>query len=328
MLQVYRHKAPKELREKYVITTLGNFDGLHKGHQTLLAKVQERKRRAEENGKDPFNLMICFYPHPRETLVPGVKIPRLLDLPSKLSVLSHFGIDGLLLLHFTKEFSRITALSFFKEFLLKDTCTHELVVGPDACIGHNREGDIEWLSSQCQASGVKLHTVEAQQHLNSKIGSSDIRDVIHSGDVSQVESLFGWPYRITGKVLHGSNVGEGLGFPTANIKPRSIIYPRYGVYACFVQYNDHVHQAVVNVGVRPTFGGEEPVVEAHLLDVKGIDLYRKRISIYFIDRLRDERKFSSAQELQRQIQKDIGQARDILDERGNFRPPLIFFGTQ
>lgn len=319
MIQVFRHHLPARIRKQHVVTTLGSFDGLHRGHQRILDIA--RTRTQANNG---FLLMICFYPHPRETLEKGIKVQRILDLYSRLNLLSKLGIDGLFFLKFNQKLARTGASEFFETVIRQECGTREFVLGKDAHIGHRREGDLTWIKKACQDAGILLHVAETESEGSSKIASRDIRDLIAAGELEQVQRLFGWPFCISGKVMHGSKTGRQLGFPTANIRPRNIVFPRHGVYVAYVQTAGALYPAVVNVGVRPTFGASKPLLEAHLLDVSDIDLYRQRISVHFLTFLREEKRFEDRKELTAQIKKDVEMARKILNERGEFQIPPLF----
>jgi riboflavin kinase/FMN adenylyltransferase len=297
--------------------TLGNFDGLHLGHQKLLASMKAWK--AEQ--KVPVNCAaMTFEPHPREVLS-GQKVLRLNSPEQKIKLLKQFGIDEVQVIKFDKEFSQKSADDFLN-FLIRQQKfpVSYLSVGSNFFFGRNREGDSEFLKSWCEKRSIQLDLVPALEMGESNISSSRIRNCLFEGNVKAAAELLGRNYSFEETVSHGHRQGHLLGFPTANLIPPGpnqayqMCLPNKGVYftkTTLLETNE-VYHSVTNIGVKPTLGEGHPLcIETHLLNYSGT-LYEKRIAVEFIDRIRSEMKFSSLLELREQIQKDIAFATQLI----------------
>lgn len=293
------------------IVTIGTFDGVHLGHSTILNKLKEIAQQVSGE-----TVLLTFYPHPRMVLYPddhGLEL--LTSQEEKAELLRQFGLDHLVILPFTMEFSRKPAYDYVRDLLVSGLRTHTLVIGYDHRFGKNREGNHTTLVDLSDNFGYEVVEIPAQQIDAAEISSTKIRKALQTGDVALANRLLGYLYSVSGTVVPGDARGRTIGFPTANIQPDFALklIPHNGVYAVHCQVDKHVYKAVANIGVRPTFDtGSERKIEVHLLDFDG-DLYNKKVCIRFVARIRDEQKFGSIVELTERIQKDISFALNCLE---------------
>jgi len=292
------------------VITIGNFDGVHKGHQALLHKV--RKKAKEIDGTA---IAMTFEPHPLMVLKNGDHPPLITLYEQKVELLSREGLDVLIAVPFTLSFASITAHEFIQNILIKTIGMRAIVVGDDYSFGKNREGNVAFLKSHSSRYNYEVIIVDWKQISNShgqRISSTLIREVVQSGQVESTPDLLGRYYQIRGKVVGGRNRGgKLLGFPTANIHLTDELCPKMGVYAVTVEINGEKHKGVANIGYSPTFDDHVFTVEVHVLDFDK-NIYDRNIRVNFISRLRDEKKFSGISELSEQIEKDVAHAREIL----------------
>ncbi|NLD39375.1 MAG: bifunctional riboflavin kinase/FAD synthetase [Desulfatiglans sp.] len=293
------------------VLTIGNFDGVHKGHLALFDRVKRLARGI--NGQ---SVVMTFEPHPLK-VVRHRNEPRLITpLEDKIRLILASGIDVILCLPFTLEFAAITANDFVEGILVKKIGIKEIVVGYDYSFGSGRKGNIELLKKMGDELGFRVHVVEPVYLNDTLVSSTSIRNLIRAGDLAEAKRLLGRDHQITGIVKTGMGRGGSLlGFPTANLAPYKEIIPGTGVYAVRVIIKDREYNGVCNIGVNPTFNGESLSIETHILDFSG-DIVGEKLAIRFVDRLRDEKKYSSKDELVRQIEKDVINARKILEVNG------------
>ena len=297
-----------ELPESFgpCVVTLGNFDGVHLGHRTLFRRLVKRAR--ELNCP---SVVYTFDPHPLKFLAPE-RAPALLNTREekhRLIAASH--IDLLIDASFTAEFAEMTPQAFVNEILVDRLHAQALVIGYDYAFGRNRQGDAEFLQRSGQEKGFSVEVLEPIGADGQPYSSTRIRNMIAAGDVSHVVSLLGRHYNLEGDVVPGEQRGRQMGFPTANLFSDKELLPAPGVYAVKVRLEQQEYAGVVNIGQRPTFSGQQMTIEVHLLDYTG-DLYGRRVRVYFVERLREERKFADADELGRAIAADVLRARQIL----------------
>lgn len=290
------------------IITLGNFDGLHLGHQALIKQIISR---AKETGA--LSLVVTFRPHPLKILAPE-KCPPLISIyEEKIRLFEKLGVDVLVKIPFTLEFSAMSPGDFVKTILCDLLGAKEIYVGYNYRFGKGREGNIARLKEFGREYGFNVIEVE-QVSLNGEIiSSTKIRDLIRSGEVEHASKLLGRTYAITGIVIKGDGRGKGLGFPTANIASKHSIIPADGVYAVRLFVRDRFCDGIANIGLRPTFGKNVLAVEVHVFDFNE-DLYGEDIIVYFIRRIREEKKFANASALIHQINADITTAKKILEK--------------
>lgn len=291
------------------VVTIGNFDGVHKGHQALFHQVIERAE--EVNGT---SVVITFEPHPLRALGHGGP-PRITRKDQKMELISAAGVDKIICIPFNREFASITAMDFIKQFLIEKIGMTTIIVGPDYSFGKNRDGDISFLKKQAEIQGFELIVpgwINDTETGKQRISSTRIRALVMEGKVNETPKFLGRYYQIRGKVIKGRERGGSLlGFPTANIKLHDELCPKMGVYAVIVECIAGKFKGVANIGYSPTFDDHIFTIEIHILDFSE-DIYNTRIRINMIKRLRDEKKFSSIDELSNQIKADIEKARKIL----------------
>jgi riboflavin kinase/FMN adenylyltransferase len=292
------------------VITIGNFDGVHIGHQALFHEVIER---ADAIGGT--SIAMTFEPHPIRVLKQNGDPPLITLYEQKVELINKSGIDVLLVVPFNKEFAAITAKEYILDILLKRIGARVIVVGEDYTFGKNREGNLNLLRSYAEALDIQVVVVDWIPIANqggSRISSTRIRQLVMDGKVRDAQKLLGRHYQIKGEVVTGRDRGgKLLGFPTANINLHDELCPKPGVYAVTVESMGRSYQGVANIGYSPTFDDHEFTVEVHILDFDN-DIYGQEIRVNFIQRIRDEIKFSNIDELSDQITKDVLIARDML----------------
>jgi riboflavin kinase/FMN adenylyltransferase len=286
--------------------TIGNFDGVHKGHIVLFEKVKEIAKSI--NGQ---SAVMTFEPHPIKVMKPGNGPPMITPTKQKLKLISQAGIDVILSIPFTVQFASISAQDFVKDILVKKIGVREIVVGYDYTFGSGRKGDIGLLRTMGEEIGFKVHVVEPIHLNNTLVSSTSVRNLVQAGDLVEAKRLLGRDYQISGTVTKGAGRGGRiLGFPTANLLPVDELIPKKGVYAVRVEMDSGENYGVCNIGNNPTFGGNPLSIETHLFDFSG-DILGKEFTIKFIRRLREEKTYGSKEELAAQIKEDIESAREL-----------------
>lgn len=288
------------------VLTLGNFDGVHLGHQEILKKV---KARAKILGCP--SVVYTFEPHPIKVVAPHKTLPLITTLDDKIELIKEFGIDFLICARFTKEFASQHPREFVKNELIKRLNVQEVWVGHDYAFGRGKLGTVDYLKELGKEFGFKAHVVPAFKKGSAIVSSSKIREAILNGDVKKANILLGRFYSMSGKVIKGKNRGKQMGFPTANIDTQNELIPKNGVYAVFCEVKGLNYQAVVNIGTNPTFEESGNInIEVHIMDFNR-SLYGRRLKIHFAQRIRDEIKFKTVDELVKQIKRDIKKAKKI-----------------
>jgi len=299
--------------EKETLLSIGVFDGVHLGHQRLLSYLKE-----QAGSRNLLSGVVTFKTHPESVLSSGNTVPWLVQLDERVALIREIGIDLVVVLPFTPELSRLSAREFLE--ILKDRLNMAgLIIGPDFALGRNREGNVDTLRLLGKQLGFSVEVFPAVALDGVIISSSVIRQLLAQGDIKRAQKLFGRRFSIKGQVVAGDRRGATLGFPTANfdVNPDQAL-PADGVYAT-IAYIDHQSMpAITNIGIRPTFGGNKRLVETHILNYSG-DLLGHQLKIEFVDRIREERRFATAADLQTQISKDIEQAKRILAREENGR---------
>lgn len=292
------------------VITIGNFDGVHIGHQALFHEVIEKA-----DAIDGTSIVMTFEPHPVRVLRQNGHPPLITLYEQKVELIESSGIDVLICIPFTLEFAAISAEEFVKDILLTRIGMKAIVVGEDYTFGKNRKGDIKLLQTYAKNYGFEVIVADWILALNKssdRISSTQTRELVIEGRVAESQKLLGRYYQIRGVVTTGRNRGGRLlGFPTANIILHDELCPKTGVYAVTVEFGSKTHKGVANIGYSPTFDDHVFSVEVHLLDFNE-NIYDRKIRVNFIQRIRDEKKFSNISELSDQIKKDIVKARKIL----------------
>lgn len=290
--------------------TIGNFDGVHFGHQQLFATVVEKAKK--HNGT---SVAITFDPHPLQVLLPG-GIKLISNYEQKVELIEAAGIDVLIVIPFTKEFSKTDADSFVQDFLVKTLNIKELVVGYDYAFGKGRSGNIDFLKTQGEQSGFPVTVVDALYSEDQLVSSTRIRELVKNGEMIAARGLLGRNYQIRGTVQVGKQRGGKLiGFPTANLKfNEEDLVPHHGVYVAQVVYGGRCYGGVLNIGYNPTFGEELLVAETHIFDFNE-DIYGQPIRVNLLKFLRGEVKFDGVKQLAAQIANDVTAAKQVLHEQ-------------
>jgi len=294
---------------KGAVITIGNFDGVHIGHQALFHEVIEKAEAI-----DGTSVAMTFEPHPLRVLKQNNHPPLITLYEQKAELIERSGIDVLICVPFTLEFAALSAEQFVRDLLVQKIGIKAIVVGEDYSFGKNREGNIALLNSFGLKYGFEVIVagwIKSARALAERISSTKIRELVTDGRMEQAEKMLGRNYQIRGKVVTGRDRGgKLLGIPTANINLNDELCPKTGIYAVTVECEGAQHQGVANIGYSPTFEDHVFTVEVHILDFSD-NLYGANIRINFIKRIRDEKKFSNISELIEQIKLDIAVAREI-----------------
>lgn len=301
----------EELQKKIpnAIVTSGTFDGVHIGHQKILSGISEQARKAGGN-----SVVLTFWPHPRFVINPEEKGLKLLStFEEKATLIREAKIDYLVKLRFTTEFSKLTSEQFIRTILIDKLGTQKLVIGYDHHFGKNREGSFDYLKANTDKFGFEVQEIPRQDIDHIGVSSTKIRNALFYGKVDVASEFLGRPYELTGKVVSGNKLGTQIGFPTANIELEEEykLIPGNGVYAVRVKTGSNLYNGMMNIGTRPTVDGTAQKMEVNIFDFSQ-DLYGKQITIFFIRRIRDEKKFASVSELSAQLSLDKGQAKNFL----------------
>ena len=290
--------------------TIGKFDGVHRGHQHLIARLIERAR---EEGLA--SVVIVLYPNPSTVLRPGSAVTYVTSLEERLDLLRRLGPDSVGILPFTSEMAQLSARDFIS-LVTQELSMRLLYVGPDFALGRNREGTVGTLRRIGAELGFRVETAKLLAQEGEKVGSSAVRQALAAGDVEEAARLLGRPFSLQGPVVAGAHRGAGLGFPTANIAiGRDRALPAFGVYVSRAFVLENEYQSCTNIGVRPTFDAEpRPTVEAFILDFED-DIYGQEVRIDLLYRLRDELRFDSVEELVDQMRRDIVATREHFSRR-------------
>jgi len=314
-MQILRHyeDVPADLRGGAAV--LGNFDGMHRGHQAVFARTRDIAR-----GAGVPLVAVTFEPHPRSYFRPQDPPFRLTPFRNKAHHIENLGVDLLMVLHFDETMHTMTAETFVKEVLVEGLGVSHVVVGYDFVFGHNRAGNTTYLAAMGAQCGFGVTIVEpVTSERNGVYSSTLIRDHLRAGRPAEAAALLGRPFEFEGRVGHGNAMGRDLGYPTANLSFGEYLRPAFGIYAVRVgiERPDELvwHDGVASFGVRPTIGrDEEPILEAYIFDFSG-DLYGLHLRIQLIDYIREEAKFDDLEALSAQIEDDCRVARAILAER-------------
>ncbi|VAW15950.1 FMN adenylyltransferase / Riboflavin kinase [hydrothermal vent metagenome] len=300
-------------KAKNPVVTIGTFDGVHLGHRKILKRLKEIAR--EIGGE---TVLFTFYPHPRLSLNPQEKTIRLLTtLEEKIVQLEKAGIEHLIIYPFTKEFSELSYTEFVESILVGKIKTSCLVVGHDHKFGKNREGGFEYLKAYAEKYHFRIERIDALMLDSINISSTKIRKALQSGDIEEANKYLGYEFTLHGKVVKGKQVGSRIGFPTANIEASDIhkIIPGYGVYAVRVDIQGKVYNGMLNIGTRPTFNknADNRSIEVNIFDFDK-DIYHQNITLCFVRKIREEKKFNSPEALTEQLEKDKKAALAILQK--------------
>lgn len=292
---------------KSPVVAIGNFDGVHLGHQLILKKAVQRAKKMGAS-----SVVYTFYPPPAQILRPHLPIPQILTLKERLQKIKATGIDVVIVERFTRRFSKKSAEAFFDEIIRKKLNTKVLYVGYNFCFGRNREGDVRFLKKKCAEHKIEFHEIKPLKKENEIISSTKIRTEILEGNVKKAALFLGRPHALTGRVTHGERRGVKIGIPTANLKTIAELVPKEGVYVTQTELNHRLYPSVTSIGRAVTFSEHAPfAIETHILDFKQ-SLYRQFLTIHFLDRIRDIQKFNSISKLVEKMREDIEKAKKIV----------------
>ena len=309
-MKVYNHLDQISEPFRHAVITIGNFDGVHIGHQALFHEAIEKAEAI-----DGTSVAMTFEPHPLRVMKKNNHPPLITLYEQKSELIERTGMDVLICVPFTLEFAAQSAEQFVRDLLVQKIGMKAIVVGQDYSFGKNREGDLDLLKSYGPEYGFEVIVagwIKSARALAERISSTKIRELVTDGRMEQAEKMLGRNYQIRGKVVTGRDRGgKLLGIPTANINLHDELCPKTGIYAVTVECEGNQHRGVANIGYSPTFEDHEFTVEVHILDFSD-NIYGKKIRVNFIKRIRDEKKFSNISELIDQIKLDIAAAQEIL----------------
>jgi riboflavin kinase/FMN adenylyltransferase len=298
------------------VLAMGNFDGVHRGHQAVIAVARER---AERLGKPA--AVLTFEPHPRAFFKPDEPLFRLTDEAAKLRLLASAGLDGAIILTFDAALANVTAEDFVGRILVERFGISGVVIGFNFHFGKNRTGSPDFLAAQGRKHGFAVDIVAPFELNGRPVSSGPIRDALAAGRLDDAAALLGFPWFVSGDVIHGDKRGRALGFPTANLSLDAACGLRHGVYAVRIAHSGRRYDGVANFGRRPMFDSGAVLLEVFLFDFNG-NLYGQSIDVAFIAWIREEKLFGSVDELVHGMKEDSRQARDALKRAGDIFPPI------
>ena len=292
------------------IVTIGTFDGVHQGHRAILSDMVNAAKSI-----DGETVVITFYPHPRQVLnIDSANLRFITSQEEKIKHLEEIGIDNLIVVNFTKEFSLLPSDVFIRDYVIEKINPAKIVIGYDHHFGNNRTGDFSQLQELASQYNFEVQRIEAHDVENIAVSSTKIRHSLQCGDVEHANLLLGYQYSYVGKVVSGNKIGREIGYRTANldVKKEFRLIEKPGVYATYVDFEDKVYKSMTYIGKKPTINaGNDENIEVHIFDFDG-DIYEKDVKIRFVKRIRDERKFDSLDDLKQQITLDEIQIRELL----------------
>ncbi len=288
---------------------IGNFDGVHKGHQQMIANLVVLAHK-----KKTTSVVLTFSPHPIELLRPQYVPPWLSTLEQKAELLQQYGVDDVIAYPIDFEFLQLSPRQFFDEIIQKKLQAVGMVEGENFCFGHQRSGNITTLQTLCNQFDIELDILKPVKIDGEAVSSTRIRNAITAREMQQAVTLLGHPYCLKGNVISGEKRGRELGFPTANLSDIKTLIPAEGVYAGIVHHANSDWIAAINVGSNPTFEQNQQKIEVHLLDYQG-DLYHQELTVGFLQEIRSVKQFASKEELQHQLQIDIEQIRKVVEQQ-------------
>ena len=292
-----------------VILTLGTFDGVHIGHQSIIKQLNDY---ADKN--DGESVLLSFYPHPRHVLFPDDQRLKLLStIEERCEMLKNYGLKHFIIQEFTTEFSRIKSVNFVRDILVNKLKVHKLIIGYDHHFGRNREGNFEELVNLSGLYSYEIEKIEPQKFENIAISSTKIRKSINEDKFEEAKNYLGHYFSFTGVIIKGRKIGKQIGFPTANIKISNEwkLLPNDGVYAVYVNIGLNEYKGMMNIGFNPTFDSQKKSVEVHILDFN-LDIYEENVKVSVVKKIRKEKKFSSIGILQKALKVDEIKVRQLL----------------
>lgn len=291
------------------VVTIGTFDGVHIGHKKIIEQLTENCHDTEYE-----SIILTFFPHPRMVLQEESEIKLLNTIEEKISVLQKTGINHLIIHPFDRKFSQMTAEEFVEKIFVKQFNIKKIIIGYDHRFGRNRTADINDLIRYGEQFGFEVIQISAQEINDVSVSSTKIRNALQEGDVATANNYLGYSYMLTGIIKEGKRIGRTIGFPTANlhIEESHKLIPKTGVYAVSSFIDGRVYFGMMNIGFNPTVGGTEKTIEINFFDLDA-DLYGKKLTVSFLGKIRDEKKFDSLEHLKNQLSADKKSALEIID---------------
>lgn len=307
-MKIYNSIQDIPSNEDTSVITIGTFDGVHLGHQHIINKLISSAKKCQSK-----SVILTFFPHPRMVLQKDTTLKLLSTLDEKIALLNSLGLDCLIVQPFSREFSRLTALDFVRKILVQQLHVKKLVIGYDHQFGRNREGNFEQLKEFSTVYGFEVEEIPAKDIENITVSSTKIRQALEAGNIEKATAFLGYPYTLSGNIIHGRGLGKQWNYPTINIQISEAykLIPKSGVYIIRTTIDDKQLYGIMNIGLRPTVDGKHQTIEVHLLDFQA-DLYGEFIQVQLLHRLRDEKKFDSVNELFIQINQDEKMARELI----------------
>lgn len=301
-MKIMRDNFSEKLRENTVVA-LGSFDGIHKGHQSLIEKTIEISKKLSNQGLESKSMVCTFYNHPLTVINNEIAPKLIMDNDKKVEVLNRMGIDIVNFMTFNKDFMEISPKEFIEK-LVNCYNVKGIVVGFNFRFGYKNLGDIKLLQQYSDKLGFKLYVVPPIKMDNEIISSSKIRKYISEGNIVRANNMLGSLYTMSGTIVKGRQLGRTMGFPTINLEyNKEFILPKRGVYYTLVKYKNDIYKSMTNIGMNPTVNGEKLSVETNILDFDDT-IYGEFVEIYFINKIREEQKFSNIENLMKQLNKD------------------------
>lgn len=293
------HKGLDSFKKiKNSIVTTGTFDGVHKGHVDIIKELCNKNSEQE-------SVLITFFPHPRQVLFPDQKIKFINTFNEKVELFSNYEIDHLVIQEFNFEFSRISSMQYVRDILKKKIGLKKLIIGHDHHFGRNREASAFHIEEYAQLYDFEFKTIPPLKLNGLIVSSTKIRNALKAGEIELANNLLGYYFSFKGKIIQGKGVGRTIGFPTANIfiENKNKIIPGNGVYAVFVKFKNKKHKGMLNIGFNPTFEEKKLSIELNIFNFKSF-IYDQEINVYFKNKIRDEKKFNTINDLKNQLSKD------------------------
>ncbi len=314
-MEIVHNPETIQQRYPYPVLTLGNYDGVHLGHQEIYRRVIARAR--EKSGTA---IIFTFEPHPLMVLSPSTCPPLLNTFRRKMELFESFGIDVVICAEFTREFAATPPADFVQEVLVEQIGVQEIFVGYDFAFGRGKQGTTDALRTFGEMYGFRVTVVPAHTLKGEVVSTTRLRELVRKGDVEKMAEMLGRFYASEGTVVPGDHRGKSLGFPTANLHVHNQTFPKRGVYAVQVETGGRLLDGVASIGTHPTFGEGKMTIEVHIFDFDA-DIYGEFVRVLYRKRLRDERTYDSKEALIRQIHKDVEEARRVLREKGRRETP-------
>lgn len=300
------------------VVTIGNFDGVHRGHAELFRCLKVKSKMLGLP-----SVVVTFEPHPLKLIAPEMAPKLITNFEQKSKLIADAGIDYLVVIDFTPEFSRLSAENFVVDFLCGSLGMRHIIIGHDYAFGRGRQGNYATLKQLGEQIGFSIENIDPVGEDEAVFSSSLVRSMITSGDVEGAASILGRYHVLSGRVVHGREIGAMLGFPTANIDTCNELIPADGVYAVWVAIDNKLIKGACNIGTSPTFEGVSRTIEVFLIDFSG-QLYGHEFTFCFVSRLREEKKFSGAEELIKAITADVSLTREVLTAADNSMIKMIY----